>query len=75
MVTIYALINPFNNDPFYVGAATNINSRLSGHKLDGAHFNGRVKNLTNQRHKLIKQILDAGYLQSSKCFYWSNSAK
>jgi len=48
MVTIYALINPFNNEPFYVGSTVNTYSRLSTHHLC---YEG-----TTEKRQLIKYI-------------------
>lgn len=53
MVTIYALINPFNNEPFYVGSTKcRLTSRLSGH-LTGMEG-------TRQKKDLIKLLKDIG---------------
>jgi len=54
MVTIYALINPFNNEPFYVGSTNQkrLTSRLSGH-LHGQEG-------TKQKKDLIKLIKSEG---------------
>ena len=50
MVTIYALINPFNNEPFYVGSTRRkLRERLSGH-INSGEGNKQRKQLT----KLIK---------------------
>lgn len=49
MVTIYVLINPFNNEPFYVGSTKcKLAARLSG------HINGMEG--TKQKKALIKLI-------------------
>lgn len=54
MVTIYCLINPFNNEPFYVGSTKciRLKSRLSGHNTN---YEG-----TRQKKELIKLIKSAG---------------
>jgi len=53
MVTIYALINPFNNIPFYIGSTSlKLRTRLSNH-LNG--YEG-----TKEKKQLIKDIKIAG---------------
>lgn len=52
MVTIYALINPFNNEPFYVGSTVNPKSRLTTHYL--------CNEGTIEKRQLIKEIKRCG---------------
>jgi len=59
MVTIYALINPFNGLPFYVGQTGSLNYRLSMHLSDFMRrTSGNIKSYTKDRDNLIKSIRD-----------------
>lgn len=48
MVTIYALINPFNNEPFYVGSTVNPTARLKMHIT--------CKEGTKEKRQLVEYI-------------------
>lgn len=52
MVTIYVLINPFNNEPFYVGSTVNVMARLYAHK--------RCHEGTSEKKQLIDLINKPG---------------
>lgn len=59
MVTIYALINPINGEPFYIGATKYPKGRLSSHLLE---CNGDLgEQLPRMRRKLIKTLKEDGY--------------
>ena len=61
MVTIYALINPFTGDPFYVGKTESIKYRLSMHSSDFMRrSSNKIKSYTMQRDNIIKGIREAG---------------
>ena len=48
MVTVYVLINPLNNQPFYVGSTVNVKSRLSQHNA--------CKEGTPEKRQLVQYI-------------------
>ncbi len=52
MVIVYVLINPLNNEPFYVGSTNNLKVRLSAHK--------RGHEGTKEKKELIRQLYKAG---------------
>ncbi len=57
MVTIYALINPFTNLPFYVGRTDQLDSRVLNHSSDFMRRTSkRLKSYTVERDNVIKQI-------------------
>ena len=59
--TVYALVNPTNNKPFYVGETTNLNKRLSNHfscyKSESKEKNEYIKNLLENGIKPKVEIL------------------
>lgn len=62
MVSIYALIDPRNGIPFYIGATKYIKSRLSYHKADALMYSSYSPySETNERRALMLEIIQAGY--------------
>lgn len=61
MISIYCLVDPRNNRPFYVGATkVLLKNRLSGHIHDAAVFQTTqfAKPFTNhKKHLLIKELI------------------
>ncbi len=62
MVTIYALINPLNNnEPFYVGKTESIKYRLSMHNSDFMRrSSNKAATYTKERDRIIKEIRESG---------------
>lgn len=62
MVKIYALINPFNNEPFYVGRTESLDYRITMHSSDFMRRvnTSRTPTYSIKRDAIIKSIRDAG---------------
>lgn len=66
MITIYALINPFTGNPFYIGRSTEPVARLTMHSSDFMRRCGKPKPYTIKRDNLIKLIRECGLTVESR---------
>lgn len=61
MITIYALLNPFDgNKPFYVGRAANMYYRRIEHTKSCMLSYLRMSDYVKKKNETIRQILEAG---------------
>lgn len=66
MILIYCLVNPLNNQPFYVGATkSSLKTRLAGHIHDAKSYCSSppffTDTISGKKHRLILHILDNSY--------------